>query len=92
LDIVKSYDKQLSSSLLWKCFKRLGKECQTILNMWWKGYTQIEIAEVLSFKYGYIRRLKMNCDESLTCIIKEDSHLMEIFTEDPELIAQVNYA
>lgn len=92
LEIVESYDKQLSSSLLWKCFKRLEKECQTILNLWWKGYSQIEIAEVLSFKYGYIRRLKMNCDESLTCIIKEDSDLMEIFTEDPALISQVNYA
>lgn len=92
LKIIEAYDKQLSSSLLWKCFKRLEKECQTILNLWWKGFTQIEIAEVLSFKYGYIRKLKMNCDESLTCIIKDNSELMDVFTENPAMISQTSYA
>lgn len=91
-ELIENYDQQLSSSLLWKCFNMLEKECKTILNLWWKGYPQKEIAEVLSYKYGYLRRKKMNCDESLTCIIKENSELMEIFEEDPALISEVMYA
>lgn len=91
-ELIESYDQQLSSSMLWKCFNKLTKDCQTILNLWWRGYSQKEIADVLSYKYGYLRRKKMNCDESLSCVIKENSELMEIFEEDPALISQVNCA
>ena len=91
-ELIENYDRQLSSSMLWKCFNMLAKDCQTILNLWWKGYSQKEIADVLSYKYGYLRRKKMNCDESLSCIIKENSELMEIFEEDPALISQVKCA
>ena len=89
-ELIDYYDQKISSSLLWKCFKKLRKDCQDILKLWWKGYGQKEIAHVLSYKYGYLRNKKLNCDESLICIIKEDEELMDIIMDDPSLISLVN--
>ena len=50
-ELIDYYDQKISSSLLWKCFKKLRKDCQDILKLWWKGYGQKEIAHVLSYKY-----------------------------------------
>lgn len=91
-DVKEEYDGKLVSSLLWTCFKKLGRNCQSILKLWWEGYSQKEIAEYLSYKYGYLRKKKMDCDESLICIIKENDDLMKIFREEPTLISEVKYA
>lgn len=89
-EFIEEYDQKLMSSMLWNCFLKLGKTCQTILKLWWKGLPQKEIANIMSFKYGYLRKKKMTCDDSLVCIIKEDSNLMKVFREDPELLSQVS--
>ncbi|MCK4922038.1 MAG: sigma-70 family RNA polymerase sigma factor [Bacteroidales bacterium] len=90
-ELVNYYDQKISSSLLWKCFNKLRKDCQDILRLWWNGHGQKEIAGVLSYKYGYLRKKKINCDESLICIIKENEELMDIIKDDPDLISRINF-
>ena len=59
--------------LYWRHFKSLGKDCQRLLNLFFKGESMQTIMKVMGFgSEGYARKRKFQCKEKLMNLISRD--------------------
>jgi RNA polymerase sigma factor (sigma-70 family) len=68
----------LFQKIMTRAFNRLKPDCQTVLTLFYDGYSYEEIAAKMSLKNEtYARRKKYLCKESLMEFIKEDPEYQE---------------
>jgi RNA polymerase sigma factor (sigma-70 family) len=61
-------------------FKRLGSQCQQILDMFFQKTSMKEIAQKMGSTEGYIKKRKFKCKEKLIQSIKKDNRFKELQT------------
>lgn len=73
-DIVESEKRKLMK----KYFKRLGDDCQQILQMFFEGKSLKEIAQAMDFTAGYAKKRKFICQKRLIESISSDPTYREL--------------
>lgn len=68
-DFTDSIDKSLYSMIFWESFNELKDDCKRILRSYFKELDSEEIAEILNYSYGYLRKRKCLCHKSLKRIV-----------------------
>jgi hypothetical protein len=66
----------LYREIFWESFKKLDKVCRDILEGYLKEIPPREIAEMLGYSYGYVRKRKSLCH----------SYLMKVIENHPDYI------
>jgi RNA polymerase sigma factor (sigma-70 family) len=69
-DFTEESDQHVYQEIFWESFKQLDKVCQEILEGYLKEISPREIAEMLGFSYGYIRKRKSLCHGFLMQMIE----------------------
>jgi len=64
--------------LFWKCFEKMGTECQQLLRQYFDKADPKEIARVLGIKYESYRVKKTRCVKKLTSFVRENPHYREL--------------
>jgi RNA polymerase sigma factor (sigma-70 family) len=69
-DFTEEVDQQLYQEIFWESFKQLDKVCQEILEGYLKEVSPKDIAKMLGFSYGYVRKRKSLCHGFLMKMIE----------------------
>ena len=77
-DFSEDMDYTVYSEIFWECFKKLEKVCKQILKAYFKEIPAREIAELLDYTYGYLRKKKSMCHTSLMRIIHKHPDYLKI--------------
>jgi RNA polymerase sigma factor (sigma-70 family) len=76
-DAEEQYDP-VFQKILTSAFNKLKPDCQTVLNMFYDGYSYEEIASAMNLKNEtYARRKKYLCKEALMEFVREDPEYIE---------------
>lgn len=60
-------------------FRQLGKDCQTVLQLFFKGTKMNEIAKVMNYaSEGYAKKRKFKCKQKLIGMIQEDTRFQSL--------------
>ena len=73
-------EKTILNQLIREVFKKLGEDCQKVIQMRWDGESYDKVREVMGFKSeGYARKRKHVCYERLMGLVKKDQRISEFF-------------
>ncbi len=68
-DFTDFIDKSLYSMIFWESFNKLKDDCKRVFRSYFKELSSKEIAEILNYSYGYLRKRKCLCHKSLVRIV-----------------------
>ncbi len=68
-DFIDVIDKSLYSMIFWESFNKLNDDCKRIFRSYFKELYSKEIAEILNYSYGYLRKRKCLCHKSLVRMV-----------------------
>jgi len=86
-DFTEDSDQQLYRDIFWESFKKLDKVCRDILEGYLKEISPKEIAKMLGYSYGYVRKRKSLCHSYLMKVIENHPDYVKI--KKTELTADV---
>ncbi len=89
-DFSEQVDDDLYREIFMISFKKLDKSGRKILTLFWKGYSHQEIAEKLSYSYGYVRKKKSESQAELIEKVKSHPEYKKIMESD-EIVKNVIY-
>jgi RNA polymerase sigma factor (sigma-70 family) len=68
-DFTEKMDADLYKELFWDNFEKLSDVCKTILRCYFKEIPPKDIAQILGYTYGYLRKKKSHCNKYLVSLI-----------------------
>ena len=72
-------ENQEKSKLFWDAFKKLGKDCQTLLQLFFAKVKMAEIVEKMNLSsVSYAKKRKFQCKEQLIRFVKADARYLEL--------------
>ncbi len=81
IDFTENYDRHMMRELLDNSFYKLRPLCQKIIRMFWNEVPQKQMAELLGFTYGYLRKRKFICQKRLVESILSNEDNVKILTD-----------
>ena len=86
-DFTEDADYELYREIFWECFEKLDDVCKQILKGYFKEMSPREIAKLLGYSYGYVRKKKSLCHSYLMEMI--ENHPVYIKIEETKELAPV---
>ena len=86
-DFTEDADYELYRTIFWETFEKLDSVCKEILKEYLKETSPREIAELLGYSYGYVRKRKSLCHSYLMKMIENHPDFIKI--KETEQIALV---
>jgi RNA polymerase sigma factor (sigma-70 family) len=84
-DFSEEIDEKLYMSIFWESFQKLDRICKQILEGYLKDLSPREIADVLGYSYGYVRKRKSLCHSFLMKEIENHPDIIKL-KETGELV------
>lgn len=81
-DFSEDADQQLYQEIFWGSFKQMDKVCQDILECYLKEISPRDIAAMLGYSYGYVRKRKSICHSYLMKLIGNHPDYLKIKQEE----------
>ncbi len=72
-------EEQEEYQLFWSSFKKLGADCQKVLQLFFEKTKMEKIVEIMGYSsVGYAKKRKFQCKERLVKLIKDDDRFQEL--------------
>jgi len=86
VEIPDDYDQEVYQKIILEVFETLEPACQQILKLYWQEFSPREIAEKLGLTYGYVKKKKCECQQTLLSRIQNHPDFKMIKSTENSLL------